>query len=70
MPYLPFGWYVFINFFSIKEGCGKLKERAGWTKLKGMNFDHNFYVMFVNNFVQEMPRRVTNKISLYKLTKY
>ena len=21
MPHLPFGWYVFINFFSIKEGC-------------------------------------------------
>ena len=26
MPHWPFGWYVFINFFSIKEGCAKLKN--------------------------------------------
>ena len=33
-----------------------------------MNLDHDFYVLFVNNVEQKMRRRVTNPLSLYKLT--
>ena len=37
------------------------------TSLKGMLLNHDFYVLLVNNVVQEMRRRITNTISLYKL---
>ena len=35
--------------------------------LNGMNLDHDFYVLLVNNVVQKMRTRVTNTISLYPL---
>ena len=38
------------------------------TKLKGMNLDHDFYVIMVNNVVKKMRRWVTHTIPLYKLT--
>ena len=35
---------------------------------KGIDLSHNFYVFDVNNVVQKKRTRVTNTISLYKLT--
>ena len=35
---------------------------------KGMNLDHDLYEILVNNVVQKMRKRVTNTISLYRLT--
>ena len=40
------------------------------TSLKGMNLDHDFYVLLVNNVMQKMRRRVTKTIFLYKLTNF
>ena len=36
--------------------------------MKGMNLDHEFYVMLIKRVVQKMRRWVTNTIYLYKLT--
>ena len=38
------------------------------TNLKGMILNHDFYVLLVSNVVQEMRRRITNKIILYEVT--
>ena len=39
-----------------------------WMDQKGMNLNHDFYLLLVNNVLQKMRRWVTNTISLYKLT--
>ena len=41
-------------------------------ELKGMYFDHDFYVvvLLVNYVVQKMRRWVTNTISLHRLTNF